>query len=86
MIDIIQKQVASTGLVLRNSPVKKIFVDGGFSTNEIYMKMLANAYSNLEIYSAVIPQATAVGAAIVLHKCWNNKSLPENLIELNSFR
>ncbi|HEY2726393.1 MAG TPA: FGGY family carbohydrate kinase [Parafilimonas sp.] len=86
MIDIIQKQVASTNLVLRNSPVKKIFVDGGFSTNKVYMKMLANAYNNLKVYSTAISQATAIGAAIVLHEHWNNKKLPENLIELNSFQ
>jgi sugar (pentulose or hexulose) kinase len=85
MFDIIQKQVASTNLVLRSSPVKKIFVDGGFSTNEIYMKMLANACNNIEVYSAVISQATALGAAIVLYKHWNNKNLPEDLIRLNFF-
>ncbi len=85
MFNIIQKQIASTNLVLHNSKVKKIFVDGGFSTNEIYMKMLANAYNNIEIYSALIPQATALGAATVLHRHWNKKKLPENLIELNVF-
>jgi sugar (pentulose or hexulose) kinase len=85
MFDIIQKQVASTNLVLHNWLVKKIFVDGGFSTNEIYMKMLDNAYENIEIFSAIIPQATALGAAIILHKHWNNKNLPGDLIKSNFF-
>ena len=85
MFDVIQQQVASTNLVLRNSSVKRIFVDGGFSTNEIYMKMLASACSNIEVYSAVISKATALGAAIVLHKHWNNKNLPGDLIRLNFF-
>ena len=84
MNNIIQKQVASTNFVLRNSQVKKVFVDGGFSTNEIYMKMLANAYSNMEIFSAVIPHATALGAAIILHKHWSKKDLPEHLVNLKS--
>ncbi len=85
MFDIIQQQVISTNLVLTNSPAKKIFVDGGFSTNKIYMKMLANAYGDIKIYSAIIPHATALGAAIIMHKHWNSKQLPEDLIELNSF-
>ena len=85
MIDIIQKQVVSTNLVLHNSPVEKIFVDGGFSTNEIYMQMLANNYGDTEIYAAVIPQATALGAAIILHKHWNANILSGDLIKLKQF-
>ncbi len=80
--DIIQKQVESTNLVLHNSPIKKIFVNGGFSVNEIYMQMLTNIYDKTEICSAAVTQATALGSAIILHKHWNNKNLPENLIAL----
>jgi len=85
MFSIIQRQIASTNLVLHNSKVKKIFVDGGFSTNEIYMQMLANSYSDIKIYAAVIPHATALGAAIILHKHWNNKNLPGDLFKLKLF-
>jgi len=86
MFDIIQKQVASANFILNNSSVKKIFVDGGFSTNEIYMKMLADEYDDIEIFAATVPCATALGAAIALHQHWNNKQLPENLIRLKLFK
>jgi sugar (pentulose or hexulose) kinase len=82
MANIITNQVASTNLILNNSPVKKIFVDGGFSTNEIYMRLLAGEYDDIEIFAAAIPHATAFGAAIVLHTNWNRQKLPENLIGL----
>jgi sugar (pentulose or hexulose) kinase len=85
MFHIIQKQVVSTNLVLNTSFVKKIFVDGGFSTNEIYMKLLADKYDDNNIFAATIPCATALGAAIALHQHWNNKQLPENLIRLKLF-
>jgi sugar (pentulose or hexulose) kinase len=85
MFHIIQKQVVSTNLVLNTSFVKKIFVDGGFSTNEIYMKLLADKYDDINIFAATIPCATALGAAIVLHQHWNDKELPENLIRLKLF-
>jgi hypothetical protein len=33
IVDIINQQINSTGLVLKGTPVKRIFVDGGFSKN-----------------------------------------------------
>ena len=83
--NIIEQQVRSTDLVLRGTPVKKIFVDGGFSKNEIYMTMLAKAFPSLEVYAAAISQASALGAALAIHKNWNNNPLPADNIELRRF-
>lgn len=86
MIDIIEKQVASTNLVIGETGVKRIFVDGGFSSNQIYMNLLANAYIDREIYAAMIPQATALGAALAIHDAWNDKRIPNDIIQLQFFR
>ena len=86
MIDIIEKQVVSTNLVIGETGVKRIFVDGGFSSNQIYMNLLANAYSNIEVYAAMIPQATAMGAALAIHHTWNSKQIPNDIIQLQFFR
>ncbi|HWB26322.1 MAG TPA: FGGY family carbohydrate kinase [Chitinophagaceae bacterium] len=83
--DIITQQVKSTNLVLANTPVAKIFVDGGFSKNSVYMHMLAGAFSNIAVYAASVPQASALGAAMVLHKNWNAKSLPQDVVKLVRF-
>ncbi len=85
MRDIISKQVASTNLILNAGEVKRIFVDGGFSNNPIYMSLLAAAYPGLEIYSASMSQASALGAALAIHDAWNKKSLPANLIHLQYY-
>lgn len=82
MSDIITQQISSTKLIL-NKQVKKIFVDGGFNKNDIYMHLLAAAFSELEVYATNIPQASAYGAALAIHKHWNKNALPENLIDLN---
>ncbi|WP_276480187.1 FGGY-family carbohydrate kinase [Paraflavitalea pollutisoli] len=82
--DIMQQQVASTNLVMSRE-VKKIFVDGGFGRNTIYMHLLARAYPQLEVYAASIAQASAVGAAMAVHAYWNKRSLPEELIDLKKF-
>ncbi len=64
MIEIVEKQVISTNLVLQNSPVEQIFVDGGFSKNDIYMRLLAQSFPKLKIYRAEVSEATALGAAL----------------------
>jgi sugar (pentulose or hexulose) kinase len=85
IIDLIDLQVASTNLVLKGTNVKRIFVDGGFSKNNVYMNLLATAFPGMEVFAASMAQSTALGAAITLHKSWNSKPLPSNLIELNYY-
>ena len=85
MLDIVRQQVASTQLVLKGSAVKRLFVDGGFSQNAIYMNLLAAAFPRLEVFAASMSQATALGAALAIHKAWNKKLLPNSLIKLQYF-
>jgi sugar (pentulose or hexulose) kinase len=84
ILDLVTIQKASTELVM-NSSVKRLFVDGGFSKNAIYMNLLAAAFPNLEIFSASMAQATAVGAALAIHNAWNTKPLPSDIIELKYY-
>jgi sugar (pentulose or hexulose) kinase len=85
IMDLVKLQVGSTRLVLNDKTVKRIFVDGGFSKNNVYMNLLALAFPEMEVFAASMAQATALGAAIVLHRSWNSKPLPANLIELNYY-
>ena len=82
MLDIMKGQIKSTRLILEGSDVKRIFVDGGFSKNPIYMNLLAKAFPEIEVYAAFVAQATALGAALAIHKYWNKKPVPSNIIEL----
>lgn len=84
MINIIKKQAASTRLVL-NDAVKRIFVDGGFSNNKLYMNLLAAEFPEFEIYAASMSQATALGAALALHACWPKEPLPNDIIHLHYY-
>ena len=83
--DIMKQQVRSTNLVLKGAHVKRIFVDGGFSKNSIYMYLLAEAFPKIEVYAASVPQASALGAALAIHKHWNSKKLPSDIIELKLY-
>jgi sugar (pentulose or hexulose) kinase len=85
MLDIVTQQVKSTQLVLNGSPVKRLFVDGGFSKNTIYMNLLAIYFPQIEVYAASMAQATALGAALAIHKSWNKKPVPNTLIQLQYY-
>jgi sugar (pentulose or hexulose) kinase len=85
MLDIIDQQKISTGYVLKDNTVKRIFVDGGFSKNSVYMHMLASAFPATEVFAASMAQATAVGAALAIHNAWNTKPLPHDLLELKFY-
>jgi sugar (pentulose or hexulose) kinase len=82
MKDLADKQERSLKLVLGKEKVSRIFVDGGFGKNSIFMKLLAQRFSNLEVFAATVPQASSLGAAIAIHSSWNLNSIPEHLIDL----
>jgi sugar (pentulose or hexulose) kinase len=79
------QQLASTKLVIQDENVNRIFVDGGFSKNPVYMHLLAEAFPEMEVYAASVAQATAVGAALAIHKHWNSKPLPGDIIDLKFY-
>jgi len=84
MMDIMDQQLNSTKLILSDG-VKRIFVDGGFSGNSVYMHLLAAAFPSMEVFAASISKASAVGAAMAIHEHWNDQPLPGDIIELKYF-
>lgn len=86
ILDLINLQVPSTQLVLnKTTPVTRIFVDGGFSKNAIYMNLLASAFPQMETFAASMAQASAIGAALAIHKEWNTQQIPGDIIELKYY-
>jgi sugar (pentulose or hexulose) kinase len=86
MLDIIQQQYYSTQLVIKGSNVSRIFIDGGFSNNSIYMHLLALAFPQLEVYAASVAQATAMGAALAIHPDWNTLAVPADMVKLKYYK
>jgi sugar (pentulose or hexulose) kinase len=86
IMDIMTRQAAATRLVLEGTEVKRIFVDGGFARNQVFMHLLAAAFPHIEVFAASIPQATAIGAALAIHPHWNQRSLPGDIIELKFYK
>ncbi|RAW00983.1 FGGY-family carbohydrate kinase [Pseudochryseolinea flava] len=82
---LVDDQVTSTKLVLNNMQVKRIFVDGGFSKNAIFMNLLAKAFPSIEVYAAAMAQASALGAAMAIHQHWNKQPLESDVIALRYY-
>ncbi len=82
MLQIIQDQIKSTDLILNGSSVKRIYVDGGFSKNEYYMKGLAKAYPEIQVFAAEVPNASSLGAALAVHDKWNTKEISQSFLKV----
>ncbi|HNV28404.1 MAG TPA: FGGY family carbohydrate kinase [Cyclobacteriaceae bacterium] len=82
---LVRQQVTSTNLVLHNSRVTRIFVDGGFSNNPIFMNLLSLAFPSIEVYAASVAQASATGAAMAIHRHWNKHLHKADMIDLKFF-
>jgi sugar (pentulose or hexulose) kinase len=79
--ELVARQVNATKLVL-SGYVKKIYVDGGFSMNPIFMTLLADALPGYQVYTANVIQASALGAALVIHKAWNDRPIDPGILKL----
>src|SRR5690606_10942112 len=66
MWGLVRLQVASVRLALGRSPIKKIFVDGGFVDNAMYISLLRHFLSDLTVEASHTPLGSAYGAARVL--------------------
>ena len=86
LLDIMQQQLSAAQLVIQGSAVNRIFVDGGFSNNSIYMHLLALTFPHLEVYAASVAQATAMGAALAIHKEWNTLPVPADMVKLKYYK
>ncbi|MGX5821016.1 FGGY-family carbohydrate kinase [Chitinophaga lutea] len=85
MLDIMEKQRHATNLALHGSDVKRLYVDGGFSNNEIFMRLLADVFPHMQVCAASVPQATAIGAAMAIHEAWNTSPLPAGIVRVKDY-
>ncbi|MDQ2864036.1 MAG: FGGY family carbohydrate kinase [Bacteroidota bacterium] len=66
MIELMGLQVQSALRAIGNTSIKKIYVDGGFADNDLYIKILAHHFPKYEIYTTQSPLGSALGAAMII--------------------
>jgi sugar (pentulose or hexulose) kinase len=67
MDELTDLQIASLKLAIGDTDIKRIFIDGGFSSNEVFVKMLADKLPTYKIYSTSFALGTALGAALLVN-------------------
>lgn len=79
MIELSEMTVDSIGLILaEKDETENIYITGGFARNSIFLKLISQAFPSKKVYTSVIKNATALGAALVIFQ-----SLGYALPELN---
>ena len=89
MLDLVGVQVSSLRLAQGSTRPDNIFVTGGFSDNMLFLKLLATLYPEARVCISGLKEASALGAAMVMHRHWNRENsithLFENFIPVNPF-
>jgi sugar (pentulose or hexulose) kinase len=60
-------QAASIHLVLQGAPVQRLFVDGGFNANPIFLELLRRKLPGIELIPSDFPNGSALGAAMLVN-------------------
>ncbi len=66
MIELMEQQLISSKMAIGKTAIDKIYVDGGFADNEIFIKLLEHHFPSYEICVAQYPMGSALGAALVI--------------------
>lgn len=66
MWELIQLQTSKVQLAMGNSKIRKIYIDGGFADNQVYVAMLADNFAQAKIRTTESPLGSALGAAMVI--------------------
>ncbi|WP_348799840.1 FGGY-family carbohydrate kinase [Flavobacterium adhaerens] len=66
MIELMALQIDTINKAIGNSKIKKIFIDGGFTDNDVFMKLMSHHFSNFKVLSTHSPLGSALGAAMVI--------------------
>ena len=79
MIELVLLQVESIKIAAGNEPIEKLYIDGGFSDNDVYIKLLSHYLRNMELRTTNSSLGSALGAAIAISdRNLNSKFLKKN--------
>ncbi len=77
IFDLTMECVNCIKLVLTdNDDVRKIFISGGFTHNEIFVRLLARLFPGKRIFTSEIDNSSALGAALVIWDTMGTGSAP----------
>ncbi|TDS14339.1 sugar (pentulose or hexulose) kinase [Maribacter caenipelagi] len=79
MIELVMLQVESIKIAVGNDVIEKLYIDGGFSDNDVYIKLVSHYLRNMELRTTDSSLGSALGAAIAISDTkLNSKFLKKN--------
>ena len=79
IIELVEQQVRSLETSLGDTKIKKLFLDGGFSDNEVFLHLLSHHFRDLQLRTTDSSLGSALGAAI----CISDKALDSKFLKYN---
>jgi sugar (pentulose or hexulose) kinase len=78
MRELTELAIESIRLILpQRDETENVYITGGFAKNRIFLKLMARAFPNKKVYTSVISNATALGAALAIMESMG--SVPKDL-------
>ena len=66
MLELVLIQVKSIRSAIGDEKIERIYIDGGFSDNEVYIQLLSQSLDNMKLSTTDSSLGSALGAAIVI--------------------
>ena len=66
MLELMELQLSSANRAIGQTEISKIYIDGGFADNDIYVKLLLNHFRQYKFRTTQTPLGSALGAAMVI--------------------
>lgn len=77
MFELVATQARAMKRAIKDTTIKKIYIDGGFTENDIFVKLIAWHFPDLKVRTTQSPLGSALGAAMVMVA----KELPDNFLK-----
>ena len=77
--ELVELQVSTLQLAKGKTKARKIYIDGGFVDNELFIRLLANSLKEEELITTESPLGSALGAAMAVH----NRAVDPNFLLKN---
>ena len=66
MIELVLLQLKTINAAIGNDQIERLYLDGGFSDNEVYVKLISYYLKNMKLMTTNAALGSALGAAIVI--------------------
>lgn len=86
LIELVDLQIKSAQRAIGDTTIKKLYIDGGFADNSIYVALLSTYFSEIKMRITRSPLGSALGAAMVISDEKVGKKFLKNNYALKKYK